>query len=75
MIPSAVFARSPRVGRWASWLAMYSRLLSISAKSALAASAWRNVRVCSADMLHVMAERGYSMVKTSTERAPKHRAG
>jgi hypothetical protein len=54
---------------------MYSRLLSISAKSALAASAWRNVRVCSVDMLHVMAERGYSMVKTSTERAPKHRAG
>src|SRR5690349_1810746 len=34
--PSAVFARSPRVGRWASWLAMNSRLLSIRAKSALA---------------------------------------
>ena len=33
MIPSAVFAKSPRVGCLASWLAMNWRLLSISAKS------------------------------------------
>jgi hypothetical protein len=31
IIPSAVFARSPRVGRWASWLAMNSRWSSIRA--------------------------------------------
>ena len=73
MIPSAVFARSPRVGRWASWLAMNSRLLSIRAKSALALSAWRNVRMCSFDMLHVMAERDYSIVKTSTTAGPAER--
>jgi hypothetical protein len=31
MIASAAFAKSPRVGLWASWLAMNSRLLSIRA--------------------------------------------
>ena len=46
MIPSAAFARSPRVGTLASWLAMNSRLLSIRAKSVLACSTCRNVRMC-----------------------------
>jgi hypothetical protein len=63
MIPSAAFARSPRVGCLASWPAMNSRLLSISAKSVLVWSARRNVRMFSSDMTHVMAERGYASVK------------
>ena len=39
----AVFAKSPCVGCLASWLAMNSRLLSISAKSVRAWSTSRNV--------------------------------
>jgi hypothetical protein len=53
---------------------MNLRLLPIRAKSALALSAWRNVRVCSFDMPHVMAERGYSIFKTLTKRTPSPRA-
>jgi hypothetical protein len=51
-----------------------ARLVSIRAKSALAGSACRNVRVCSFAMLHVMAECDYSTVKPDKAPGPTLRS-